>query len=549
MISETKLDESFPPGQFLLDGYCTPFRYDRDRHGGGILLYVRDDIPSKLLSLNENIEGFFVEINLRNKKKWLLSGSYNPKKAQITSHLAELSKNTDLYLTKYDQLLFLGDFNAGVEDSSVKEFCSSFNLTSMINKPTCFKNPEKPSCIDLILTNCPRSFQNSCVIETGLSDFHKLVVTVMKTTYKKMQPKIITYRNYKYFDNDIFREALLQIESNGNNCDDNFKSFTSSCNTILNEQAPQKKKYVRGNQSPFMNKNLSKAIMKRSKLRNIFLKKRTEENRNNYTKQRNLCVTLLRKSKREFYGNLNAKNLCDNKKFWGIVKPVLSNKVISNERITLVEHGDILENDNKTATVFNNFFSNIITNLGIPQYTEEEPISQNIDDPLIKAIVKYRKHPSIIAIKEKCDSGLSFSFSKVERVEIMKEINNLKTNKAIQKTDIPTKLIKENSDIFGDFIFKNFNDSVFTLIFPSPLKNADITPVHKKGTKTSKDNYRPVSILSNISKIYERLMFKQISEYFEPILSKFQCGFRKGFSAQHCWCNFWCTSHRFVQSF
>ena len=66
------------------------------------------------------------------------------------------------------------------------------------------------------------------------------------------------------------------------------------------------------------------------------------------------------------------------------------------------------------------------------------------------------------------------------------------------------------------------------------MKNAIITPVYKKGTKTSKDNYRPASILSNISKIYERLMFKQISEYFEPILSKFQCGFRKGFSVQHC---------------
>ena len=108
----------------------------------------------------------------------------------------------------------------------VKNFCSSFNLTSMINKPTCFKNPDKPSCIDLILTNCPRSFQNSCVIETGLSDFHKLVVTVMKTTYKKSQPKIITYRSYKYFNNDSFREALLQIECNGNNCDENFKDFT-----------------------------------------------------------------------------------------------------------------------------------------------------------------------------------------------------------------------------------------------------------------------------------------------------------------------------------
>ena len=86
----------------------------------------------------------------------------------------------------------------------------------MINKPTCFKKREKPSCVDLILTNCPRSFQNSCAIETGLSDFHKPLVTVMKTTYKKSQPKIIIHRSYKYFNNESFREELLQIESYGN---------------------------------------------------------------------------------------------------------------------------------------------------------------------------------------------------------------------------------------------------------------------------------------------------------------------------------------------
>ena len=116
-------------------------------------------------------------------------------------HLAELSKSTDLYLTKYDQLLFLGDFNAVVEDSSLKNFCSSYNLTSMINRPTYFKTPEKPSCMDLILTKCLTSLPNFCAIDTGLSDFHKLVATVMKTTYKKSQLKIISYHSYKYFNN------------------------------------------------------------------------------------------------------------------------------------------------------------------------------------------------------------------------------------------------------------------------------------------------------------------------------------------------------------
>ena len=259
MISETKLDESFPLSQFLLVGYSIPFRFDRNGNGGGILLYIREYIPSKPLTMNRNIESFFVEIILNKKKKWLLSCSYNPTKMQTSNHLAELSKSTDIHLTKYDELLFLGHCNGGVEDSSVKSFCCSYNVRSMINRPICFKNPEKLSCIDLILTNCPRTFHNFCAFETGLSDFHKLVLTVKKATYKTSEPKIIIYRSYKYFNKESFREELLQIEANGNNCDESFRNFTSSCNVIRNKHTPQKTKYVRGNQSPFMNKTLSKA--------------------------------------------------------------------------------------------------------------------------------------------------------------------------------------------------------------------------------------------------------------------------------------------------
>ena len=217
-----------------------------------------------------------------------------------------------------------------------------------------------------------------------------------------------------------------------------------------------------------------------------------------------------------------------------MVKPLLSNEVVSNEKIILVENDKIVENYKKSATDLNNFFSNIIKSLGIPQYKDAEPVGQNISDPVLKEIIKYRSHPSIKAIKEQCNTNLYFSFSQIEHDEIMKELNNLDTNKAIQNTDIPKKLIKENSDIFANFIFENLNNCISHSIFPTSMKNAITTPVHKKGPKTSKDNLRPVSILPNISKIYDRVMFKQMSEFFEPILSKYQCGFRKGSSAQHC---------------
>ena len=209
----------------------------------------------------------------------------------------------------------------------------------MINKPTYYKNPDRPSCIDLILANCPRSFQNSCVIETGLSDFHKMVVTVMKTTYRKLEPRIVYYRDFKYFCNNSFKESLQKAISQnlGVGCDEIYESFAVACNKILDNHAPLKRKYVRGNHSSFMNKSLSKAIMVRTRLRNTFLKNKSEQNKINYNKQRNLCVTLLRKSKREYYQNLSVANVCDNKNFWKGVKPLLYNKIMSSEKIALVE--------------------------------------------------------------------------------------------------------------------------------------------------------------------------------------------------------------------
>ena len=159
------------------------------------------------------------------------------------------------------------------------------------------------------------------------------------------------------------------------------------------------------------------------------------------------------------------------------------------------------------------FFSNIIKTLNIPKKDHTYSIVENVRDPTLKAILNYHKHPSILAIKRKLKSGPVFTFNHITKEDVIKEIN-LDASKASQEDDIPTKIIKENSDIFSNFLCQSFNNMIDVCIFPTSLKLANVTPVYKKGSKNSKENYRPISILPNISKIYERCLFKAISIYF-----------------------------------
>ena len=196
-----------------------PYRVDRNGYGGGIMLFLREDISSKLLSVeNSPTDAFFKEINIR-KRKWLFSCSYNLNRENIENHLETLSKN---------------HFNVCVEEISMSWFCDTFGLKSLIKDATCYKNPVNPSSIDLILTNYPRRFQKSCFIKTDLSDFHRTVVTVIKTSFERLKPSVIDYRDYKSFEKKLFREELLFELSNSTleESADGLEEFVGICQKL-----------------------------------------------------------------------------------------------------------------------------------------------------------------------------------------------------------------------------------------------------------------------------------------------------------------------------
>ena len=170
----------------------------------------------------------------------------------------------DFYSNKYDNLLVLGDFNMTANDNIIKPIINGHTLYSMIKVPTCFKSPQG-SCIDLMLTNRKHSFQYTQAFETGMSDHHLMIYTMFKAKFLKIPPKTIRYRSYKIFSEDTFINDLFQGLLENPTTD--FTDFETKFSTILDRHAPIKQKVFRGNDKPYVNKSLRKAIATRSRLR------------------------------------------------------------------------------------------------------------------------------------------------------------------------------------------------------------------------------------------------------------------------------------------
>ena len=141
--------------------------------------------------MNGSVESISIELNVR-KKKWLVNCSYSTNNSNICDHVRSLGKSLGTLLTNFDQVFLMGDFNAEEAIFHIKYFCNLYKLKNLNKVPICFKDPGNPKTTDLMLKNSVGSFQNSCALEIGLSNFHKMTVTVLKSYREKKQPKIIS---------------------------------------------------------------------------------------------------------------------------------------------------------------------------------------------------------------------------------------------------------------------------------------------------------------------------------------------------------------------
>ena len=204
-------------------------------------------------------------------------------------------------------------------------------------------------------------------------------------------------------------------------------------------------------------------------------------------------------------------------------------------KITLVDKGKIITDDKELADTFSGFFVDAVSSLSI---NENKALLDDVSgetDSVCKAVKKFQHHPSILEIKKHVRVAEKFTFKEVDSCEMKIEITNLDEKKSGTFMNIPTKVLKEAVDVVSEPLSQIWKIEVVQgKKFASQLKLADITPLHKKLENISKENYRPVSLLPVISKLFERLMQKQMKTFIETLfLSSFLCGNRKGYNTQY----------------
>ena len=139
-ISETKLGYTFTTNQFMIDGFIKPFRYDPNKHDGGLLAFVRDGVPVreiKTYQFPSEIEIITLELIIKKDRWWLLN-LYRPPNQCPKFFFNEIEKGLDFFSSKYEKLILIGDLNCEPSDSVIRDFMDSYNLTNMVKDPTCF---------------------------------------------------------------------------------------------------------------------------------------------------------------------------------------------------------------------------------------------------------------------------------------------------------------------------------------------------------------------------------------------------------------------------
>ena len=541
-LSETKIKKDIPPKfDIKIDGY-KEFSIPTEANKGGVILYISNNFNSKprkdlnkIVEKSCVLESVFAEIVIPNKKNIILGCIYRHP-SMILSDFNENYLNP--LMEKFDDkkhTFLMGDFNVDLMKSDEDEDTTTYfdTITSNLFVPHIIQptriTPHSKTLIDNIFSNVPNFSQaKSGNLTLAISDhLAQFLIIPLDTCFKP--PKITRYkRDMKNFDRENFFLDLLSIEWNDIIQLDNrdpelsFQQYFSTINSLIDNYMPLRKmttREIKQQQKPWINHEILNEInLRDSKYKKWIHTKHPDtkaELHEEYKTLRNKIRIDIQTEKKKYFEEYFAQNSHNMKHTWKAIKSIIhingNNKSQSN---SLIVNKELITDPKAVAETFNDYFTSIADNLQSKIRHFGKDFSNYLKD----------ENPHSLFIKP------------TNITEVINNINDINSNKALGPTSIPTNIFHQIKLTVAKPLADIINLSFEKGTYINMLKISKVIPIFKdKGSDLDHTNFRPISLLSNINKIVEKIMHERLYTFLEKYkcIYEFQFGFRKGHSTTH----------------
>ena len=541
-ISETKIQKDVTPNfDIRLKGYKT-YSTPTLASKGGVILYISEKHNSKPRKDLDNImeksyvlESAFSEIVVPNKKNIVLGCIYR----HPSMDLHDFNEN---YLTPVmdklnnDKHTFLmGDFNVDLMKTDTDKDTSQYfdNISSSMFVPHIILptriTPHSKTLIDNIFSNVNNFLQGkSGNLTLSLSDHLAQFLSIPLDTNHKPHQHIKYKRNLKDFDRENFFLDLLSIdwaeilELDKEDPNHSFKRYYATINSLIDEYMPlqkMSKKEMKQQSKPWISHEILKNINERDKIHKKYIQAKDEtiklELHTQFKEMRSSIQTEIKNSKKKYFQDFFADNAKNIKDTWNGIKSIVNIKSKSKSSPkSLMVNKKLIADPTAVSETFNEYFSSIASKL----QKKIHPPNKDFSDFLTN------ENPNNFFIKP------------TNVLEVLNNINDLNTSKGTGPHSIPTNIFHLIKFAVAEPLVNIINLSFQTGTYIDDLKISKVIPIFKeKGSELEHTNYRPISLLSNINKIIEKLMHERVYEFLEKYqcIYKLQFGFRKGHSTTH----------------
>ena len=530
-VTETWLN-SFNEDHFIIPGYTFFASSRKSKSGGGVGLYITNLVISavKIVDIIDNyFEFILVEITQPNCKNIIVGAIYRPPSGDLGQFNLAFDNFLNLLISDCHKHIFLaGDYNINLlrSDSHVETDvfvnnlrCHSFVPT--IDKPTRV-GEYSSTLIDNIFINVHCFNYKSAIIYNDLSDHFPIILSINLNVKLLTLPNKIFMRFFPQREISRFHAALkmtnwnkvCNIAASSNDPNDAYNLFLKLYTNIYDKFFPQKEiktsNKMHSNQ-PWLTAGLKRSCSIKSKLYKKYVKSRSLFSENIYKAYRNLLKTILKKAEKDYYTNKVLSAEKNSRQLWKEINRILNNKTkphAANHFIDENNKNNEITDNLDIANKFNDYFSKIghtlASKITAPTKTFDSFLSGSF-----------------------CNS---MSFMPTDANEVIL-INSCLKNKMSHGHDkIALSIMKGSIDIVAPTLACIINTSLSSGIFPDSLKTARVCPVFKSGDRRLFSNYRPISVLSCFSKIFEKIVYKRLTNYLSKnnILTESQYGFRPG---------------------